>query len=64
MKNDYYLIQTGHMIPWVMEAWEKLLEKAGIDLSEKHRRILESFQGIQLCEQRDETEKGFQMQFQ
>ena len=52
------------MIPRVMEAWEKLLEKAGIDLSEKHRRILESFQGIQLCEQRDETEKGFQMQFQ
>ncbi len=57
-------MQIGHMISQVMEAWEKLWGKAGLDLAEKHARILESFRSIRLSEYRTETEKKFQMRFQ
>lgn len=64
LKNHYYLIQIGHMISQVMEAWEKLWKKAALDLTEKHRRIFESFQIIRLSEHRQETGKRFQIRFQ
>lgn len=64
IKNHYYLIQIGHMISQIIEAWEKLWKKAALDLAEKHRRIFESFQGIKLSEHRQETGKRFQIRLQ
>ncbi len=64
VKNHYFLIQIGHMISQVMEAWKKLWERAGLDMAEKHAQILESFRSIRLSEYRTETEKRFQMRFQ
>lgn len=64
IKNHYFLIQIGHMISQVMEAWKKLWEKAGLDLSEKHARLLESFKSIRLSEYRCETKRKFQIRFQ
>ncbi len=63
LKNHYYLIQIGHMISQVLEAWEKLWKKATLSLSEKHSRIFESFQNIKLSEHRHETGKRFQIRF-
>ena len=64
LKNHYYLIQIGHMISQVMEAWEKLWKKTVLDLSEKHERIFESFRNIKLCEYRQEIGRRFQIRFQ
>lgn len=64
IKNHYYLIQIGHMISQIMEAWKKLWKKAGLDLAEKHNRIWESFRNIRLCEHSEEIGKKFQMRFQ
>ncbi len=64
MKNRYFLMQIGHMISQLMEAWVKLWKKAGLDLGEKHARILESFRSVRLCEYGTEIEKKFQVRFQ
>jgi len=64
IKNHYFLTQIGHMISQIMEAWKKLWKKAGLDMGEKHVRILESFQSIRLCEYGKEIGKKFQMRFQ
>ncbi len=64
VKNHYFLMQIGHMISQVMEAWAKLWKKAGLDMREKHVRILESFRSIRLCEYETEIGKRFQMRFQ
>lgn len=61
LKNHYYLIQIGHMISQIMEAWEKLWKSTALSLSEKHSRIFESFQNIKLSEHRHETGKRFQI---
>lgn len=63
LKNHYCLIQIGHMISQVMEAWEKLWKKAPLSMSEKHRRIFESFESIRLSEYRQKTEKRFRIRF-
>jgi len=57
IKNHYFLMQIGHMIAQVMEAWKKLWEKAGLDMREKHAQILESFRSIRLSEYRVETDE-------
>ncbi len=64
MKNHYFLMQIGHMISQVMEAWVKVWKKAGLDLREKHERILESFRSIRICEYEAEIGKKFQMRFE
>ncbi len=64
IKNHYFLTQIGHMISQIMEAWEKLWKKAGLDIDEKHARILGSFRSIRLCEYETEIGKKFQMRFQ
>ena len=64
LKNHYYLIQIGHMISQVMEAWGKIWKKTAQSLSEKHGRIWESFRSIKLYEYRQETGKRFQIRFQ
>lgn len=63
MKNHYYLIQIGHMIAQVMEAWENLWKKVKQSREQKHRRILESWKQDRLKEYTQEIEKGFQIRF-
>lgn len=63
MKNHYYLIQIGHMIAQVMEAWESLWKKVRQSREQKHRRILESWKQDKLKEYTQEIEKGFQIRF-
>lgn len=63
MKNHYYLIQIGHMIAQVMEAWESLWKKVKQSREQKHRRILESWKQDKLKEYTQEIERGFQIRF-
>lgn len=63
MKNHYYLIQIGHMIAQVMEAWEELWNKVRQSREQKHRRILESWKREDLKDYTQEIEKGFQIRF-
>lgn len=63
MKNHYYLIQIGHMIAQVIEAWESLWKNVRQSREQKHRRILESWKQDKLKEYTQEIEKGFQIRF-
>lgn len=63
IKNHYYLIQIGHMISQIMEAWKKLWENTTSSISEKHKRIFESFKKIKISEYKQEIEKNFQIRF-
>ncbi len=51
IKNHYYLIQIGHMISQIMEAWDQLWEGIRISIEQKHKRMLESFKAVRLIEQ-------------
>lgn len=61
VKNHYYLLQIGHMIAQVMEAWEMLWAKSRQSLEQKHKRILESMKGSRLKENILELEKRIQI---
>ena len=61
-KNHYYLIQIGHMVSQVMEAWGKLWEKVRLSREQKHRRLLESWKGERLKEGR--TDERIQIRFE
>ena len=50
LKNHYYLIQIGHMISQVMEAWESMWKKVKQSRKQKHQRILEDFKRIKVKE--------------
>lgn len=63
IKNHYYLIQIGHMISQIMEAWEKLWKGIRQSREQKHRRLLESFKEASLKEKTVELEKRFQIRF-
>lgn len=63
LKNHYYLIQIGHMIAQVMEAWKQLWEKAGKSREQKHRRMLESMKGIHLKEVPEDPAERIQIRF-
>ena len=63
IKNHYYLIQIGHMISQIMEAWEKLWKGIRQSGEQKHRRLLESFKETSLKEKTVELEKRFQIRF-
>ena len=43
MKNHYYLIQIGHMIAQIIDAWKSLWKDIRQSKEQKHRRILESW---------------------
>lgn len=43
MKNHYFLIQIGHMIAQLLDAWSKLWEGISISREQKHKRLLESW---------------------
>lgn len=59
VKNHYYLIQIGHMISQIMEAWEKLWKGINQSREQKHKRMLESFKETRLKEKTGEPEKRF-----
>ncbi len=50
MKNHYYLIQIGHMIAQIMDAWKALWEDIRQSKEQKHRRILESWKTQRLSD--------------
>lgn len=62
-KNHYYLIQIGHMIAQVMEAYKKLWEGIRQSREQKHRRMLESFKGIELKDYEEEVKERYQIRF-
>lgn len=64
MKNHYYLIQIGHMISQIMEAWKKLWEKIKQSREQKHQRILESFKRDSLKEQLSVRKERIQIRFE
>ena len=64
IKNHYYLIQIGHMISQIMEAWKKIWEKAKLSIAEKHDRMLDSFRNIKIREHREEIGKKIQLRLQ
>lgn len=64
IKNHYYLIQIGHMISQIMEAWEKIWEGTRISLSQKHTRMLESLKKIRLIEHKEEINAKIQIRLQ
>ena len=43
MKCHYFLIQIGHMIAQIMDAWKSLWKGVRLSLEQKHRRILDSW---------------------
>lgn len=64
IKNHYYLIQIGHMISQILECWERLWKGTRVSIEQKHKRMLESFQGVRLKEHREEVEKKMQIRLQ
>lgn len=61
VKNHYYLIQIGHMIAQIMEAWEKIWEKSRQSIEQKHKRMLESMKETKLKRYEEELEKRIQI---
>ena len=64
IKNHYFLMQIGHMISQIMEAWERLWKKAKLSTNEKHDRMLDSFQNIKISDYCMDTERKFQIRLQ
>lgn len=62
-KCHYYLIQVGHMISQILEAWGEIWEKTGQSREQKHRRLLESFKTVHLKEAKEEMERKYQIRF-
>lgn len=63
MKNHYYLIQIGHMISQIIEAWEKLWKKVKQSRKQKHKRLLDAWKQEDLAEYEAEVGRGFQIRF-
>ena len=61
MKNHYYLIQIGHMIAQIMDAWESLWKGIRQSGEQKHRRMLESWKTQRLSDCDLETPSRFQI---
>ena len=64
MKNHYYLIQIGHMIAQIMDAWKSLWEDIRQSKEQKHRRILESWKTQRLSECDLEVPSRFQIRLE
>lgn len=63
MKNHYYLIQIGHMIAQIIEAWEMLWEKVKQSRKQKHRLLLNAWKNSKIKESESELEKKIQVRF-
>lgn len=64
MKNHYYLIQIGHMIAQVMEAWETMWRRVRQSREQRHRRVLESFKEVRLKENTEEIRRKIQIRLE
>lgn len=64
MKNHYYLIQIGHMIAQIMDAWKALWEDIRQSKEQKHRRILESWKTQRLSDCDLEAPSRFQIRLE
>ena len=62
-KNHYYLIQIGHMIFQILEAWKELWKGVKQSWEQKHRRLLESLKGIRIREEMGQEKERFQIRF-
>ena len=63
-KNHYYLIQIGHMIAQIIEAWEKTWKGIQQSREQKHRRMLENFKMVDLKEYKEEIQEKCQIRFE
>lgn len=63
MKNHYYLIQIGHMIAQIIEAWGTLWEKVKQSRTQKHRLLLNAWKNSRIRENGTELEKKIQVRF-
>ena len=63
-KNHYYLIQIGHMIAQIIEAWEKIWKGIQQSREQKHRRMLENFKMVDLKEYKEEIQEQCQIRFE
>lgn len=63
IKNHYFLIQIGHMIAQMMDAWKTLWDKIVQSQEQKHRRLLESWKTERLKEWMGEIKTDFQIRF-
>ena len=63
MKNHYYLIQIGHMIAQIIEAWKMLWKKVKQSREQKHRLLLTAWKNRGLKESLRELEKKIQVRF-
>lgn len=61
MKNHYLLIQIGHMISQIIEAWKCLWDKIKLSIEQKHIKILDSFKQDRLKECLELIEKPIQI---
>ncbi|WP_349011312.1 transposase [Mediterraneibacter gnavus] len=63
MKNHYYMIQIGHMIAQIIEAWETLWKKVKQSRTQKHRLLLNAWKNSRIKENSSEMEKKIQVRF-
>ena len=64
MKKRYYLIQIGHMIAQIMDAWESLWTAIRQSKEQKHRRMLESWKTQRLSESDLKAPSRFQIRLE
>ena len=64
MKNHYYLIQIGHMIAQIMDAWESLWRGIRQSKEQKHRRMLESWKTQRLSQSDLKAPSRFQIRLE
>ena len=62
-KCHYFLIQIGHMISQIMDAWKSLWKGIRLSLAQKHRRMLESWTNHSIREAMTQDPQKFQIRF-
>ena len=63
MKCHYFLIQIGHMIAQIMDAWKSLWKGISLSLDQKPRRILESWTNQPIREAMEQDTRKYQIRF-
>ena len=63
IKNHYYLIQIGHMIAQIIEAWERMWKKVKQSRKQKHRLLLEAWKNRRIKGNETESEEKIQIRF-
>ena len=63
MKCHYFLIQIGHMIAQILDAWKSLWKGTRLSLEQKHRRLLESWNKHPIREITEQDTLKYQIRF-